>query len=330
MEKQNRNISEHTDSQIESGKEPEKYLRLLLERAVQESVLKDDQEEYSLVDFKELPKHEKISRTCFVTVLPEECERFADFWKECSPEERKLLHPLCCVKTQKDLDAVSASFLKLEKADLEMPKGILFLSACEKEYRLNGFEPNCGIKMLCVSGEQDGNILDFSLVRILEKESRRLQAQFFFISTGPHLLVNGRVYEIPFDKQLEQAEKAGKLLYHAFLQAKLDALSRSKFRASFSLNAKEKEYLQNRTPQQIKEHAAALLEKRLFVSEPVKDGRQTPYHGHPVFPVQHACGCCCRKCLEKWHHIPRHKKLCAKEKEYVLDLLLARLYEKNK
>ena len=34
--------------------------------------------------------------------------------------------------------------------------------------------------------------------------------------------------------------------------------------------------------------------------------------GHPVFISQHALACCCRSCLEKWHHIPKDRELNGK------------------
>ena len=44
--------------------------------------------------------------------------------------------------------------------------------------------------------------------------------------------------------------------------------------------------------------------------------------GHPVFIAQHACGCCCRGCLEKWYHIPKGRKLTDKEIEGIVNILM--------
>lgn len=52
------------------------------------------------------------------------------------------------------------------------------------------------------------------------------------------------------------------------------------------------------------------------------DGKQTPMKGHPVFLAQHACACCCRGCLEKWHGIPKGRELTGEEQEYVVDVLM--------
>ena len=44
--------------------------------------------------------------------------------------------------------------------------------------------------------------------------------------------------------------------------------------------------------------------------------------GHPTFIAQHACACCCRGCLEKWHKIPKGKKLEEREINYITALLM--------
>lgn len=52
------------------------------------------------------------------------------------------------------------------------------------------------------------------------------------------------------------------------------------------------------------ERARPLIVARLGPAEPVNDGRQTPWHGFPSFPAQHATATCCRACLSKHHGIP--------------------------
>ena len=99
-------------------------------------------------------------------------------------------------------------------------------------------------------------------------------------------------------------------------------LSKSKFRSSFHLNNKMKEYVNNKGIDVIKEHAYKFVMERLASDEIKNDGKQTPMRGHPVFIAQHACACCCRGCLEKWHHIPNGRKLTEDEVEYIVDLLM--------
>jgi hypothetical protein len=69
------------------------------------------------------------------------------------------------------------------------------------------------------------------------------------------------------------------------------------------------------------EHAAEMIERRLAPAYPVRDGKQTPLRGHPVFVAQHATATCCRGCLEKWHGIPRGRALSDPEQRYVVDVI---------
>ena len=99
-------------------------------------------------------------------------------------------------------------------------------------------------------------------------------------------------------------------------------LSKSKFRSSFKLNNKLKEYAKEKGYNKIKEHAYDFINTRLKPEYIPNDGKQTPMKGHPVFIAQHACACCCRGCLEKWHHIPKGRKLTDKEVDYIVSLLM--------
>lgn len=101
-------------------------------------------------------------------------------------------------------------------------------------------------------------------------------------------------------------------------------LSHSKFRSSFYLNQKDKEIIANKGLATIREHARQIIAKRLAPAIIPNDGKQTPMrHGtSPVFIAQHATGCCCRGCLEKWHHIPKGRALTHEEQEYVVEVLM--------
>ena len=83
-----------------------------------------------------------------------------------------------------------------------------------------------------------------------------------------------------------------------------------------------KEYVRDKGMDVIRSHAADFVAKRLAPENPENDGKQTPMKGHPVFIAQHATACCCRGCLEKWHHIPAGKVLDQKEQEYIVDVLM--------
>ena len=101
-------------------------------------------------------------------------------------------------------------------------------------------------------------------------------------------------------------------------------LSHSKFRSSFYLNLKDKDIIARKGLETIREHARQIIAKRLAPAFIPNDGKQTPMrHGtSPVFIAQHATGCCCRGCLEKWHHIPKGRVLTSEEQEYVVEVIM--------
>jgi hypothetical protein len=99
------------------------------------------------------------------------------------------------------------------------------------------------------------------------------------------------------------------------------ALAKSAFRSRFRLQGKDLDYLLVKGLPAILDHAGDFVAKRLAPAEPLNDGKQTPFRGHPVFVAQHATACCCRGCLEKWHKIPRGRALSEVEKSYIVMVL---------
>ena len=107
------------------------------------------------------------------------------------------------------------------------------------------------------------------------------------------------------------------------INKKLLELSFSKFRSSFHLNKKMKEYVKEKGFITIKKHAYDFINTRLREEYPPNDGKQTPMRQvHPIFIAQHACACCCRGCLEKWHHIKKGRRLTDNEVNYIIELLI--------
>lgn len=102
---------------------------------------------------------------------------------------------------------------------------------------------------------------------------------------------------------------------------KLDSLSKSKFRSSFHLKEKDIIYIDKIGFNKIIDHAYDFINKNLKVRLD-NDGHQTPMKGHPVFIAEHACACCCRGCLYKWHNIPKDVILNDKEINYIVTLLI--------
>ncbi|MCP1244890.1 DUF4186 domain-containing protein [Acetobacter cerevisiae] len=98
-------------------------------------------------------------------------------------------------------------------------------------------------------------------------------------------------------------------------------LARSAFRRKFHLNAEDLSYLQEKTLPVVLEHGADFITKRLAPAHPARDGKQTPWKGHPVFVAQHATGTCCRSCLEKWHNFSKGLQLTDLQKRYVLAVI---------
>lgn len=107
------------------------------------------------------------------------------------------------------------------------------------------------------------------------------------------------------------------------------ALARSPFRSRFRLRDTERTYLRQKGIATIREHAGDFVRKRLAPAEPAKDGKQTPYRGHPVFVAQHATATCCRGCLAKWHGIPKGRALALEEIEHVVACLARWLSEQE-
>ena len=103
---------------------------------------------------------------------------------------------------------------------------------------------------------------------------------------------------------------------------KLKELSKSKFRSSFHLNKKMIQYIDVKGIDIVSKHLVDFINLKLSKYDKNIDGKQTPMKNHPVFIAQHACACCCRGCLEKWHHIPKEKELTNNQKNYIYSLLM--------
>lgn len=105
------------------------------------------------------------------------------------------------------------------------------------------------------------------------------------------------------------------------IDARLAAIGRQPFRAKFHLRAPELEFVAMQGMAVVRQHAIDLIGKRLAPAQPAKDGKQTPWGGHPVFRAQHATGTCCRTCLARTHDIAKGHELTDREREYVVDVI---------
>ena len=107
-----------------------------------------------------------------------------------------------------------------------------------------------------------------------------------------------------------------------WIEQTIERLSYSTFRSKFVLSDKDRAYARSKGKTTIDRHACELLRSRVGAANPVKDGKQTPWRGHPVFTAQHATATCCRGCIEKWHHIPRGRELTDEEIRRLADLIM--------
>ena len=106
------------------------------------------------------------------------------------------------------------------------------------------------------------------------------------------------------------------------IDERIDTLARQPFRSRFHLRGRERALVQLRGMRAVRGHGEELIAKRLAPASPARDGRQTPYRGHPVFVAQHATATCCRTCLQKGHRISKGHELSDAERRYVVDVIM--------
>ena len=102
----------------------------------------------------------------------------------------------------------------------------------------------------------------------------------------------------------------------------LELLKRSSFRSKFKLTDRERQYIQDKGIETIKDHAFDFINSRIAPQFPKNDGKQTPMKGHPVFIDQHATATCCRGCLQKWHRMQKGRALSDNEVGFLVDLIM--------
>lgn len=103
----------------------------------------------------------------------------------------------------------------------------------------------------------------------------------------------------------------------------LDKLQQSKFRSSFHLTKKDKQYVNEKGRDTIKQHARDFVKQRLAPAYIENDGRQTPMNHHPVFKAQHGTATCCRGCMHTWYHVPLNTPLTEVQQEKIVNLIMA-------
>ena len=101
-----------------------------------------------------------------------------------------------------------------------------------------------------------------------------------------------------------------------------EKLNKSKFRSRFKLTQKDRDYINTKGLETIKQHAKDFVRRRIAPAVIENDGKQTPMKGHPVFIAQHATATCCRVCLYKWHKIPQNTELTQSQQDYVVNIIM--------
>ena len=107
------------------------------------------------------------------------------------------------------------------------------------------------------------------------------------------------------------------------LKRLFNRLDHSKFRSSFHLAKKYKDYCNEKGLDVIEQHARDFISKRIAPAVILNDGKQTPMKNHPVFIAQHATASCCRGCLYKWYHIKPHTQLNDSQQEMIIQVIMA-------
>ena len=93
----------------------------------------------------------------------------------------------------------------------------------------------------------------------------------------------------------------------------LESLKKSIFRSKSKLSSKDRQYIQDKDIEAIRQHAIDFIKTRIAPQYSKNDGKQTPMKGHPVFIAQHATATCYRSCIQKWYGIKKGKALLDQE-----------------
>ena len=105
------------------------------------------------------------------------------------------------------------------------------------------------------------------------------------------------------------------------LDQRIRRITRAPFRSRFHLRGAELDYVLERGMGTVRRHAEDFIASRLAPSNPPRDGRQTPWKGHPVFLAQHATATCCRTCLHNSHGIAAGRALSPDEQTDVVAVI---------
>lgn len=123
-------------------------------------------------------------------------------------------------------------------------------------------------------------------------------------------------------KFVHQSQGIIKSVMARSIEETLNRLDTSKFRSSFHLSQKDREYIEEKGMDTIERHARDFVKMKLADPYPTNDGKQTPMSGHPVFKAMHGTACCCRSCLNRWYKVPVGVPLDEVQQEKIVHLLM--------
>lgn len=227
---------------------------------------------------------------------------------------------VCTCENQKEADKRLPVFLKLPAVHKEIIHEPMLERIDISSYLSSG-----QISRVVCGGESGScaRVCDFDWILDTRRQCIEAGVAFYFKQTGANFRKNGKVYNIERKLQHSQAVKADINFEPERIADVLKRLSGSDFRSRFHLTEKDKLYIKEKGIDTIRNHAVDFINKRLAPADISNDGKQTPMRGHPVFIAQHACACCCRGCLEKWHHIGKDRKLTENEIDYIISVLMS-------
>lgn len=105
-----------------------------------------------------------------------------------------------------------------------------------------------------------------------------------FVTTNDNQELSTRIKKSLTTQVVEQrTEAATDTTRHYDLTNLFTRLALSNFRSSFHLKLKDREYIEKKGLDTIRQHAADFVSKRLAPAFIPNDGQQTPMRGHPVF-----------------------------------------------
>lgn len=95
-----------------------------------------------------------------------------------------------------------------------------------------------------------------------------------------------------------------------------------------SIDTKAIDHARRKGVRDMQAAAERRIRSSVAAADPFRDGRQTPFAGNALYYAQHATACCCRRCIEEWHAIPRGRVLTEDEIRYLTELVMLYVRER--